>query len=191
MAPSDDDPRWTRQLLTGLAALVAISLLVGGVVAVMALAAAKVTGIGESSAGATVEPSLYIPSGRPTTRPQAYPDPPDGSAGSAEASSSASTPSDKPTKKKRKPRPLTLQAFPVRVSSGERINLTGVYERGEGRVLQVQRFEGSWTDFPVTATVSGGIYETYVYSGQVGRNRFRMLDTGSGRASNPVTINIR
>jgi hypothetical protein len=190
MAPRDrDDERWTRQLWSGLVAMVAISLIVGGVIAVMALGAAKVTGIGETSAGATQAPSLYIPSGKPTTRPQAFPDPPDRSG---DGPSSASSPSDDSSKKpKKKQKPLTLQAFPAQVNSGGRINLTGVYPKGEGRQLQVQRFEGRWTDFPVTASVRGGIFETYVYSGQVGKNRFRVLDIGSGRASNPVTVTIR
>ena len=59
---------------------------------------------------------------------------------------------------------MTLQVMPVRASAGERVDLSGVYPRGEGATLQVQRFEGGWTDFPVTASVSGGTFRTYIYT---------------------------
>ena len=50
-----------------------------------------------------------------------------------------------------------------------RIDLTGTYPTGEGAVLQVQRATGpgdSWVDFPVTVTVSGGQFSTYVQTGR-------------------------
>jgi hypothetical protein len=72
----------------------------------------------------------------------------------------------------------------------ERIYLSGRYPGQDGSTLQVQRFEGGWTNFPVTTSVSGGRYSTYVQTGNTGRNRFRMLDTSTGRASNPVTVTI-
>ena len=59
-------------------------------------------------------------------------------------------------------------------------------------MLQVQRFEGTWTDFAtVSARVSGGIYNTYVLTSRSGKARFRMTDTVSGRSSNPVTVTVR
>jgi hypothetical protein len=55
----------------------------------------------------------------------------------------------------------------------------------------VQRFEnGGWTDFPTTASVRGGIFTTYVMTGRVGMNRFRVLDPSSGRSSNPVRVRV-
>ena len=64
-----------------------------------------------------------------------------------------------------------------------RIDLTGTYPTGEGAVLQVQRATGpgddSWVDFPVTVTVSGGQFSTYVQTGRTGPNRFRVIDTDS------------
>jgi hypothetical protein len=189
MAPGDEDDSGGRPVLMGLGALLVVTLLVGGLVSAMALGAAKLTGIGESSgAGPAVRPSLYIPSGDPTTRPQAYPDPSGYERPSAEPSPSETFSTPPPDRSRR----ITLQAFPTQVSPGERINLTGVYPRGEGAVLQVQRFEGTWTDFAtVSARVSGGIYNTYVLTSRSGKARFRMTDTASGRSSNPVTVTVR
>jgi hypothetical protein len=58
-------------------------------------------------------------------------------------------------------------------------------------VLQVQRKEGgSWSDFPVSVTVSDGRFSTYVQTGRSGPNRFRVRDTDSKRVSNPVTVRV-
>ncbi len=72
-----------------------------------------------------------------------------------------------------------------------RIDLTGVYPGGEGAILSVQQFEGGvWNDFPVTASVSGETFATYIQTGQLGRNRFRMIDTDTGAVSNEVRVEI-
>lgn len=193
MAPrTDDEPTRTHPVLVGLAALAVISLLVGGVVSVIALGAAKLSGIDSSSAGGpAVAPSLYMPTDVPTTRPDSYVDPNDFPEPSPSASESASaSPSSEPSPSERT-RAITLQVFPGEVSPGERINLTGVYQAGEGAVLQVQRFENGWTDFPVNANVSGGIYNTYVLTSRTGKARFRVIDHALNRASNPVTVTVR
>jgi hypothetical protein len=54
----------------------------------------------------------------------------------------------------------------------------------------VQRFENGWVDFPVSTSVSGGLFDTYVFSGREGLNRFRVIDPDSGRRSNPVRVTI-
>ena len=188
MAPTNENSPWTRQVLVGLGALAVVSLLVGGVVGLVALGAAKVTGVGETGPAVSVKPSVYIPSESPTTSPQAYPDPP---GSSAQDRTEPPSPSQEPKpEKKRKPKAISLQAFPARVASGERVNLTGAYPRAEGATLQVQRFEGSWVDFSATATVRGGAFATYIYSGRTGENRFRVTDKGAGLSSNPVTVRI-
>jgi len=186
MARSDEEAPWTRQLLVGLGALVAISLLVGAVVGAVALGAAKLSGIDSATAGPTREPSLFIPSGRPSTSPQAYPDPSEASEPSPTDETTTAEPS--PTKA---PRTITLQVFPAHVAPGERINLTGVYPTGDGATLQVQRFEGGWTDFPVAARVTGGTFATYVLTSRTGATRWRVTDIGSGRSSNAVRVTIR
>ena len=70
-------------------------------------------------------------------------------------------------------------------------DLTGTYPTGEGAVLQVQRAtDDTWVDFPVTVTVSGGQFSTYVQTGRPGPNRFRVIDTDTELASNEVTITV-
>ena len=182
----DEDVPWTRQLAVGVGVLVAVALVIGGVMSIVALGAAKVTGLGDVHASATAQPSLYFPSDDPTTTPETYPDP----NGSDEPSPSPSSesPSAKPTQKTRA---ITLQAFPQQVPPNERINLTGVYPTGDGATLQVQRFEGGWTDFPVAARVTGGTFATYVLTSRTGATRWRVTDIGSGRSSNAVRVTIR
>ena len=183
----DEDASWTKQLVVGVGALVAVALVIGGVVSLVALGAARVSGIDDARPSATARPSLFIPSGEPTTRPEAYPDP-EGSGETDNPSPTGKTPSARPTKKVRV---IRLQAFPQQVSANQRINLTGVYRGGDGASLQVQRFEGSWVDFPVTASVKkAGAFTTYIYTGRSGPNRFRVIDKSSGKKSNPVRVLI-
>lgn len=181
----DEEAHWTRQLLVAVGVLVAVALVIGGVVSVVALGAANVSGIDDARPSASAEPSLYIPSGDPTTRPEQYPDP-EGS-GQTDAATPTPTPSESPT---RRPRAISLQAFPRQVSANQRINLTGVYQGAEGASLQVQRFEGGWSDFPVDASVQGGAFTTYIYTGRSGVNRFRVVDQATGRKSNAVRVTI-
>ena len=191
MARTDDDETpWTRQLVIGLAALVVAALVIGGVVSVLALGAAKVTGVSGAKQAASQAPSLYIPSGDPTEKLDGYPDPSGRPSATASGSASAS-PSATPTRKKKKPSTIALQAFPQQVAPGQRITLSGVYKRGEGAQLQVQRFEGGgWTDFPVSARVSGGQFNTYITTSRSGATRFRVFDQAAGKPSNPVRVQI-
>ena len=190
MAERNDESDRTRPVLMGLGALVVISLLVGGVMSVVALGAAKISGIEQSSAGGpTQAPSLYMPTGEPTTTPDSYVDPSDFPQPTP-AESETITESAEPSSSARS-RSITLQAFPSEVSPGERINLTGVYPTGEGAVLQVQRFEAGWTDFGVDANVSGGLYNTYILTSRVGEAKIRVIDHALNRASNPVTVTVR
>jgi hypothetical protein len=188
MAGSDDDKPWTRHLLVAVAALLVVALMIGGVVSALALGAVKVTGIDQSQPSASARPSLYMPAGEPTTRLEEYPEA-DGepeATGSASPSASASA-SPRPRKKVRA---ISLQASPAQVSAGERINLTGVYRGVAVARLQVQRFEGTWVDFPVTTNVSGGRFATYVTTSRTGQNRFRVLDPDSGRVSAAARVTV-
>lgn len=186
MARDDDETSWTRQLLVGVGALAAVSLVIGGVVSLVALGAARVTGLDDSQPAATQAPSLYFPDDDPTTSLDTFPDPA-GTEQTRTPSPSATPSSPKP---KKRTRSISLQAFPATVAPNERINLTGVYDGAEGARLQVQRFENGWVDFPVSTSVSGGQFHTYVFSGRQGLNRFRMVDTDSGRKSNAVRVTI-
>jgi hypothetical protein len=186
MAHEDDDPPWTRQLLVAVGVLV-----IGGVASVVALGAAKVTGLGSSSGPTTTaRPSLYLPSGRPTTRIDPYPAP-SGSSPSGSATTGAQ-PRPKPTRKPKPP--LTLEASPQQVAPSQLITLTGSYRGGSGSRLQVQRLEGSgagtWTDFPVTAAVTAGRFRTAIRTSHTGVSRLRVLDKATGTASNPVRVTV-
>lgn len=189
MVREDDEPGWGRQLLVVTGVLAAVALAIGGVVSVIVLGAAKVTGLDASASRATAQPSLYIPSGRPTVGLDQYPAPTRRSSPSPSAGASGSASAS--PKPKKKPRTITLQVFPQQVSPGQRINLTGVYRGGEGARLQVERFEGGrWTDFPVGASVSGGQFTTYVTTSRSGQQRFRVVDPLGNKSSNPVRVTV-
>jgi hypothetical protein len=188
MARDDDDEKpWTRLLLIAVGVALAVALVIGGVVSVLALGAARVSGIDEVRPTATAEASLVMPSGRPTTRVDPYPAPENGIPDEPSRSPERS---DKPAAKK-KVRAITLRASPEQVSAGERISLTGGYRRREGASLQVQRLEaGRWADFPVTARVSGGRFNTYITTSRTGPTRLRMFDGAAGKASNAVRVQV-
>jgi hypothetical protein len=95
-----------------------------------------------------------------------------------------------PATHKKKAPSFSLQVFPQTVSPLERINLTGTYAV-EGASLQVQRFEaGTWVDFPVQATVRGGVFQTYIQTGHLGPQRLRMFDASAQKGSNPVRVTV-
>jgi hypothetical protein len=199
----DTDTAWPRQLLVALGALLAVALIVGGVASMVALGAAGVVGLGGGDGGPRAQPSLYVPPLSPVRSPggqdgsgpvdKAAADPDagatDGASGGADPSSDKASRGEKHAKK-RAPR-ITLHANPTRVAPGERIDLTGRYRGGNGATLQVQRRQGgSWGEFPVTASVSGGRFHTWVLTSQTGPNRFRVLDQTTGRHSAPVTVRV-
>lgn len=174
-------------MLIGLGALVRASILIGGILSMIALGLARMAGVGDDSGSAvsTEEPSLYYPS--PTSSPS-----PTQESTSEEPTASPS-PSPESTEeggRNQQQRRITLTARPKNVEVSERINLQGTYRRGDGATLQIQRFENGWTDFPVTTTVSGGQFATYIYSGRTGEVRFRVLDESAGLSSQPVTVTI-
>ena len=73
----------------------------------------------------------------------------------------------------------------------QQIDLTGSYPSGEGAILQMQRLEnGDWTDFPVTMSVSGGTFATYVLTSRPGENKFRVIDTDTQKTSNEVVVTV-
>ena len=197
MANDLDDKPWTRQLFVVVGVLVAVALVIGAIVSVIALGAAKITGIDSAWSTASSRPSLYLPSGKPTVGLEPYPEPSGvlgrtrkspSASGSGTSGSSRSSSPDSPTPRKSG---ITLQLFPAQVSAGQRINITGLYANGEGATLQVQRFEGgSWSDFPVTATVSGGQFSTYITTSHVGPQRFRVTDKTGKRQSNVVRVRV-
>lgn len=177
---------WQRTVGQGLAALAAAAVIIGVVVGIVGIGAANILGVGESSVSSGAPESLYMPSY--TRTPQVEETEVEGEAPRPRVTAIPLDPTDGPTTGVGE---ITLYANPVVVASGERINLNGVYLDGEGVSLQVQREEnGAWVDFPTTATVRSGGFDTYVYTGRFGDNTFRMFDPTTGRSSNAVTVTV-
>lgn len=185
---------------SGLGALIGVGLGVGLILALVALVTSQVLGLGagggrSSGEAGPVQRSLYLPTPVETPTPTgplvtlapgktplvmpiatAPPGLPslDSSAGSTPV-----------------PGGISLTASRPSVAAMEQIDLTGTYPGGQGATLQVQRFAGgNWADFPVTVSVTGGSFSTYVQTGQTGENRFRVLDPASGTSSNEVVVRV-
>lgn len=186
-----DRPDEQHPIVAGLVALVAVGLAVGLVLGGVAVVATKVLGLGGgSSSGAdSAEASLYLPDPVPTEEaeePEVTLGPdetgsPDGSE--SESSEPEETESAEPT--------ITLAASATEVGSMEAFDLTGVYPKGEGAILTVQRFEnGAWVDFPATGSVAGEQFQIPVQSSRVGETRFRVVDSDSGLKSDEVRVTV-
>ncbi|WP_416954623.1 hypothetical protein ACNKF0_20430 [Nocardioides sp. T5] len=170
-----------RPVLTGLVALVGVAVVIGLLGGLAVLVGVKATGIGEST-GASADPSasatfrLPKPSETSTeTTPEETTEPSAGAEPTSEAPATG----------------ISLSASQQSVSPMQQIDLTGTYQAGEGAILQVQRMEnGAWSDFPVTMSVSGGTFATYVQTSRTGPNEFRVVDTDSDVVSNEVTVTV-
>lgn len=190
MSVEEDKP-----VLTGLLALVGVGLVVGLVAGLVVLAGTQFVGVGgdnSSSDDATGQQSLYLPAPKPTKSGDdpLVTLPVDGEEESTDESA-AESPEESPSATKPAKAEIALQAGSTEIGPMERLDLTGTYQKGEGAILQVQRKEGdAWEDFPVTANVSGAIFSTYVQTGNLGINIFRVVDTDTGLASNEVRVRI-
>ena len=181
-------------IAAGLVALIAVTVTVGLVLGVVTLLATHVLGIGGSGDdGSSAAQSLYLPTPTPTPTPSG----PLVTLAPARDSDSAlspddTTPTEQATQSSAPAKQITLSGGETSVAPMEQIDLTGVYPGGEGAILQVQRkLDGQWQDFlSVDAAVSGGQFSTYVQTGQLGVQKFRMRDTTSGLVSNVVSVTV-
>jgi hypothetical protein len=176
--------RKQHPVVAGLVALVAVGLGIGLLAGIGTLFATRVLGVGAevTAAESTARQTMYLPKPEKTTPSDA-------------TSSPTLNPATQPTAPQQTTQSpetgIQLSAAQTQVGQMERIDLSGTYPAGEGAVLQVQRATGNtWVDFPVTVTVSGGQFSTYVQTGQPGPNRFRVIDTDTQTASNEVTITV-
>ena len=169
-------------------ALIGVGVVVGLILGLGALAAARVVGVGDESSAASTggEASMYLPKPEKTK----------GAAGPeitlrpGEEEPPASEPEETETTKA-PAKAISLSASQTEVSPMQQIDLTGTYSGGEGAILQVQRFEnGAWEEFPVSVSVSDQTFSTYVQTGVLGLQRFRVVDTASGKPSNEVRITV-
>jgi hypothetical protein len=197
------DPQDLRERIVGaLGAVVAVALVIGVILGVLTYTAVHLTGLDDGSPGAGSKPAGHQPSAQPTATdvhnsspsPTATPSP-------THASPSPTHQPKQQAHKHERARhhhhrahrqgSLTLSASPQRVSSMGRIDLHGRYPGHGGASLAVQRLEGGqWQSFPVSTTVRGGRYSTWVASGRHGPNRFRVVDGGAGNVSPAVTVII-
>lgn len=89
------------------------------------------------------------------------------------------------------PKGLRLAMTPASVNPMERINITGTYQGQDAIQLQIQRREnGKWTDFPIEVQVRAGSFSTYIMTGRVGENSFRVFDPKANKASNVVVVTV-
>lgn len=168
-----------RPVLSGLVALAAVAVVVGVLGGLAMLVGVKALGVGGSDGASASSSSsgggLYLPkpSDTPTSTATAPP--------STESPTETEAPADE----------ISLSASQVTVAPMQQIDLTGTYPTGEGAILQVQRFEnGEWADFPVTMSVSGSTFATYVQTSRPGPNKFRVIDTDTQKVSNEVTVTV-
>lgn len=195
----DHDPqdRPERAVLNGVLALVGVALVVGLILAGVALVATRMLGLSgddaSADAGRTAKESLYLP--RPQKTTDSGPeitldtDDPDVDEPSDEATTERSKPTESESAEEGE---ISLQALQSEVAAGENIDLTGVYPGGEGAILQVQRFEGgAWVDFDATLPVSNETFSTYIFTGVTGKHRFRVIDNATGTASNEVKVTVQ
>ncbi len=184
MADPDESP--ARTLLIAVAAMAGVALLVGLSIGAVVLAAVGTSDAGDGQIVTEEGPqTMVLPKYSPTESSgdewdlPSYEPPPSPSVdlGDAEKEGRADR--------------ITLFVAPQRVGPGERINFNGVYRGGEGATLQVQRQEsGKWTDFPVTATVRGGSFSTWIQTSRTGTSAFRVFDPSLNRPSNVVRVTV-
>ncbi|MDR7253442.1 hypothetical protein J2X46_002427 [Nocardioides sp. BE266] len=170
-----------RPVLTGLVALVGVAVAIGLLGGLAVLVGVKAAGIGESTSASddsSVSATFDLP--KPTDTGSSIPEPTESSEPSTEESTSEAPAEG-----------ISLSATQQSVSPMQQIDLTGTYQSGEGAILQVQRMEnGEWSDFPVTMSVSGGTFATYVQTSRPGPNKFRVVDTDSDATSNEITVTV-
>ena len=183
-----DRPSGEHPIVAGLVALVGVGLVVGLVIGLVVLAGTKVLGIGGGDEDSTANDraSLYLPTPSKTS---AATDPEITLAPGETSSGSDATASESPSKTPE--REISLSSSTVEVGPMEQFNLTGVYPKGEGAILTVQRFQdGSWVTFPATGSVSGEAFQIAVQTSKSGVNRFRVVDTDSGLESGEVRVTV-
>lgn len=200
---------WRRRIAGALVTVVAVGLVIGGVLGAVAYSTARVAGLveekaqgpaaaaaGEGDVDGQVSPEVSA-SATPSATVEGDEDRPEQDKSAKDEKASGDKKAGKHPRGKKdaaragKRRP-TLSASPREVRRMGRIHLVGRYPGHAGARLAVQRLEaGRWVRFPVSVTVRSGRFRTWVASGQRGVNRFRVVDTRTRRASEPVTVRVR
>ena len=110
----------------------------------------------------------------------------------SDSASATDQPSDSPSPTDGASGDIQLEVSPVIASPMERVNLTGTYQGADNQLLQVQRFDdGTWSNFNAKTTVRVGTFATYIMTGRVGENRFRVFDPKANKGSNVILVTIQ
>jgi hypothetical protein len=171
-------------VLWGLGAMLVVAAAVGVLIGIGALGVTRVLGLsgGGSGSGASAGATMVIPSPSETRSSESESDSPEATKTPEPGQQSSST---------AEPKPITLQSAQSAVAPMQQIDLSGSYPGGDGAILQVQRFEGgSWVDFPVTMSVTGDSFDTFILTGHTGVNRIRVIDTTNGDKSNEIKVTV-
>lgn len=188
-----------RPVVTGIVALVAVALGVGLILAVVALVGTKVLGIDGSDGSTTADSSggqsMYLPTPAETTDDGgplitlATEDTDEPTV--SEEATEESEPTEATSSPTAEDGKISLQAQQTTVATGDRIYFGGTYPGGEGAILWVQRWEGgSWEDFPASVGVTNGTFNSYLFTGVTGVNRFRVIDRETGTVSNAIRVTV-
>jgi len=189
-------PQELRERIVGaLGAVLAVALVIGLVAGAVAWGAVHATGLDDEPASSGPE-AASTPAAPASSRSAASPSasPEKQTTRKADpAPTKTAHPETKPAKHRHGHRArhghLTLTASRRHVSPMGRVDLGGRYPGHNGATLVVQRREGGrWSRFPVSVTVRGRSFHTWVASGHHGPNAFRVLDPASGRVSGAVTV---
>lgn len=202
---------WRERVVGALGAVIVVALAIGAVVGAVTYGAVRVTGLagadsppqtslsGRHSPGHPAPAAASEPAAAPSQAPQATHTATSRQARERQhadqrprhrAHDNARHRARKRDRHRHQVR-LTLSANPHRVREMGRVNLWGRYPGHGGARLLVQRFKGGhWGRFPVTVTVRGGRFHTWVASGRRGTNRFRVLDPAARRVSPAVTVSV-
>ena len=163
-----------RPVLTGLVALVGVALVIGVLGGLGIMVAVKATGIGDSSdASDDSRPSATFRLPKPT-RDQHTESPRRRRPSSPGTETlGGATPAEE----------ISLAATQQSVSPMQQIDLTGTYPSRRGRdPAGAAVRERCVADFPVTMSVSGATFATYVQTSRVGPNKFRVVDTDTQKS---------
>jgi hypothetical protein len=174
----DEDSPWYVQLAVAAAVLVGVAVLICGLLAVFGFGAARLVGYPTSSTSTTKSLPTSPATESPTPQGHRHSHRTSGGAHHRHSGTPAA-------------HAITLTANPGQAARFEHISLSGSYLAPDGTTLQVQRRDASgWSSFPVTASVSGGNFSTYILTGHTGTNRFRVIDLRTKNTSNAVTVHI-
>lgn len=181
---------------SGLVALVAVAIVVGLLGGIIALVGTKVVGLGggggsSSGDGVAVGDTLYMPDPEPTeldSRLLVTLQP----SVTEEETTATSSPSEtvEETTEPSGDSALTLSTATYDIAVGDPLTLSGIYENGEGSVLEVwNNVNGTgWQKFNATTNVSGSLFSVDVITYQSGEIEWQVRDPGSDMESNVITV---